>query len=345
MRLNCRLPLLLLMTFCTFPMMAHAQTVHRSTHSTTRKSTQNTTPKPDRRATLLLQVMSVIAPDQAIVNAISSSTIEKPVDLTASFPLFLTRKTKYHFSNVHTNPFTVGRTIVVRTDLFGMLPHLQGTAREIWDIPVYEEEQRLRKEVAVGKVVQGLAENESQGTLIVAREDGTQAAYHVTNKSRFCRSDIEVPPSTYVPGMPIAVKPRALPSGGAMAGIVAESSQALEHAYRDTLSVWRGTLERADMLSFYFVIRREDGVKRSIRFPKLINIITEEDAKKAIPQRTYQFAEIMEKPIIVHLVRGERPGLDGTRTAVSIFLSSGKPSTKPRLQQTVAPLSVAPKRE
>jgi hypothetical protein len=281
-------------------------------------------PKPDRRLTLLLQVVSVPVVGQAMVQATSSATIERPLDLVDPFLLSLTRKTKFHFSTVHPVPFIAGETLVVRTDLFGSAPSLQGLAREVWEIPLYEAEQRLRKDTVIGTVVQGLTGNSLQGTLIVAREDGTRAVYRVTPKSRFCQGDVQVLPAVYQAGMPIAVKPRSLPGGGVMASIVAESQVGLDRAYRDTLTVWHGILERAEVGAFFLILRRDDGVRRKVRFPSVIKIVTVAEEKKRIPDRVYQFSEIIEKPIIVHLVRGERPDPDGTRTATRIILNLPK---------------------
>ncbi|MDX1931755.1 MAG: hypothetical protein SFU56_04045 [Capsulimonadales bacterium] len=303
----------------------------QATQSTGRP-VRGTTVKPDRRLTLLLTVASVPGPGQAIVRPIASASLPKPEGLPEAFPLRITPKTVFHLPDGRSTPFLPDETLVVRVDLFAA-PTFRGEAREMWDVPSYDAYQRLRKEVAVGTVSRAPVADQRRGVLVVTREDETLAEYRVTEKSRFCRGDVEVLPSVYAVGTRVAVKPRALPSGGAMAGIVAESPAALDRAYRDTLTVWRGVLERVEIGAFYFVLRRDDGAKRRVRFPKIIRIMTEEDAKKRpLTGRIYQFAEIIEHPILVRLVRGERPDPDGTRTADKIYLIGGKgsPVTPPK---------------
>jgi hypothetical protein len=276
-----------------------------------------------------------------MVQATSSDTIEKPLDLTGPFPITLANKAKVHYTNGRTLPFTAGDTIVVRTDFYGTPPAVQVAAREIWEISLYAEEQRLRKESALGTVFRCLTGAELKGVLSVKRDDGTLAEYRVTEKTRFCRGDVRVLPSVYQTGMPVAVKPRGLPGGGAMAVIVAESEEALNRAHKDTLTVWRGILERAEVPAFYIILRRDDGARRKIRLPKVFRVTDEADERKPIPGRIYQFGEIIEKPIVVHLVPREQPDAEGTRTAEIISLETGAnvartPPVKPEVKETKA---------
>ena len=308
----------------TFALPCAAQTTRRRT-----TTPRITTPRvPARHETLLVEVSSVPAIGQAIVQTMANGDVLPPADLAAPFPVTITRKTKFFHTDGRTTPFTPGEKVIVKVDIYGMaqgVQNVQGMVREVWDIAAWDAQQRLRKEVATGKVVQGIMGQETTGLLTITRDDGTQAQYKVTNKTRFCKGDVQVMPSVYQTGMVVSVRPRSLPSGGTMAAIVAESPDAVQKAYKDTLTVWEGVVKRVEMGAFYFTLRRDDEAVRTVRFPQVIKIQTAEDEKKPVPGRVFLLTELIEHKVKVHLVRGEHPAPDGTRTADHITLMEKSP--------------------
>jgi hypothetical protein len=76
-------------------------------------------------------------------------------------------------------------------------------------------------------------------------------------------------------------------------------------------------------------IKRSDGAKRTIVFPRNLTVTDEGAEKKAGPKRLYALAELTKMPVVVRLQRSEKPGANGLRTAVSISVANGSDATVP----------------
>jgi hypothetical protein len=282
-----------------------------------------TSSKPLRK-TLTVKVLNSPSADRATVQ------VENEPGATPLFA-YLTAKTKFHRvpERASTPGFVVGERVVVRVDITGEAPNGRATVRELWDIPLYEEFQRLRKEICVGTVEQAFPVGSRSGYLTVRRTDGTRATFRVTEKTRFRKGDAAAVPSVYPVEAPVVVKPRGLPNGDTLAAIVAESQLAVEQAHRDTLSIWQGKVELVNLPRF-FLFQRDDGVKRIVYLPPVFSIIPVEDEKKKVPTRVYVFGEVTNRTLKIRLKRGEKPAADGSRTAEKILLlASESPSVVP----------------
>jgi hypothetical protein len=202
----------------------------------------------------------------------------------------------------------------------------------------YEMEQQARRAVSVGRVEATLPPDATAGTLSIRRDDSALLDFRVTEKTQFRRGDAVVTPAAYPVGAAVAVKPRGLPNGGIMASIVADSLPAVNAAYRDTLTVWRGTVQTVDNLNYFLVITRDDGARRIVRLPRTSFSITDEKTEKVQgPRKLYYLAELPKLPVVIHLERGERPGLDGARTAVRISVIGRAPRAGTRTEGGTAP--------
>jgi hypothetical protein len=263
----------------------------------------------------------------------NGGAVLKPDDPTApNVTVYLATDTKFHRGATRSqNPgFTIGEQVTVRLAYFGDGAKARVFVAELWDTPLYEEQQKLRKEMFVGVVQQAIPDGVLSGYLIVRAEDETgSATYRVTENSVFYADDTRVPASFYKVGAEVTVKPRGLPSGGVMAGVVAESPTAVDIAYRDTLSVWKGVIEKLDPAAGLLYIKRSDGAKRTIVFPRNLTVTDEGAEKKAGPKRLYALAELTKMPVVVRLQRSEKPGANGLRTAVSISVANGSDATVP----------------
>jgi hypothetical protein len=81
-----------------------------------------------------------------------------------------------------------------------------------------------------------------------------------------------------------------------------------------------------DTANYFLVITRDDGVQRIIRLPRTTFSITDEKTEKTQgPRKLYYLAELPKLPVVIHLERGERPGIDGARTAVLISVTGHAP--------------------
>ena len=282
------------------------------------------TRKPRGERTTLFVVVT------AVNKASATLTPEGTKDATPLVAV-LTKQTKFHRVSNRTTPpgLVVGERNVVRVETFPTdkpttnAPDARGDNRtlvlEVWDVALYEEEQKRRKEVFAGVVRETLPPGTPSGTLVLADKDGTQVSFRVTEKTMFRKGGMPVAPAAYPPGSLAVVKPRALPSGGVMASIVAETETVVEIHYKDTLSVWEGLVSRVDGPGGYLVLQRSDGAERRVNLPCPPYAITDEKARKEDGvRRLYTLEELMNKPVKARLVRSERPAPNGARTAVEI---------------------------
>jgi hypothetical protein len=81
-----------------------------------------------------------------------------------------------------------------------------------------------------------------------------------------------------------------------------------------------------DIANFFLVITRDDGVQRIVRLPRTTVSITDQKTEKTTgPRKLYYLAELPKLPVVIHLEHGERPGIDGARTAVLISVTGHAP--------------------
>lgn len=182
---------------------------------------------------------------QAVVGAVNGMTaVLTPSEGGDPITASLTPKTKFFRPAARaTNPgFVPGEQVVVRLEFAAGAAGPRATVVELWEPAMYEEQSRRRKEMTAGIVRQTLTPGSRDGFLLVEdAEGGSPITFRVTEKTMFRKGGVAVPPSAYPPGASAVVKPRALPSGGVMASVVAESEEAAEQAYKDTLmscTVW-----------------------------------------------------------------------------------------------------------
>lgn len=233
----------------------------------------------------------------------------------------LTDKTRFHRVVAKTGKvFTVGEKLVLRLAFY---PDGRVTVADFYDVEIHNELQRLRKETIVGTVDTPMPAGAVSGYLHVRpEEEESTIEYRVTETTLFYKNNTRVAPTAYPAGAPVAIKPRALPNGGFMARIVAESEAALDIAYKDTLTVWGGVAEQVDPSNGFVLLKRTDGVRRKVLFPRNLTITDEKNRKEKGERKLYGLAEIVGKSIIVRLVRNEKPGDNGTRSATEITVGT-----------------------
>jgi|GEM_PF-5058044 hypothetical protein len=256
-----------------------------------------------------------------VVNTDGRSAILQAEGVEAPIPATITEKTKFHrlIARSQKQGFTVGEKLVLR---MGFYPDGRVVVTDFYDPEIYAEVQRLRKETILGTVDRPLPAGTTSGYLAVRTEEDSVIEYRVTDNTIFYKDNTRVAPQVYVQDTSVVVKPRALPTGGFMAQIVAESETAVDIAYKDTLSLWNGVAERVDPTNFYLMLKRSDGVTRKVIFPRNLTLTDEKTRKVSADRKLYALSEIQGKPIIVRLVRSEKPGENGTRTAVEITVGT-----------------------
>lgn len=106
-----------------------------------------------------------------------------------------------------------------------------------------------------------------------------------------------------------------------------------------TLSVWTGTVLQVETAPVpRLMLKRSDGAIRAVLLPKVHMITDEKKRKEAGPPRTYLLGELKDKPVTVRLLKGERPALNGTRTAAQITVNAAAgASPEPRDPEEAAP--------
>jgi hypothetical protein len=138
--------------------------------------------------------------------------------------------------------------------------------RTLWDTESYAEDKERRSGTCVGTVA-ALA----PGSIDVKRAaDGEVLSFRVSEKTVVVQNDGPAALGAYPVGAPVAVKPRALPSGGLMASVVGGSEAEVAAAHLDTLSQWRGEVVGSEHSnrpgeSCILVIKRDDGFRRRVR--------------------------------------------------------------------------------
>lgn len=136
--------------------------------------------------------------------------------------------------------------------------------RTLWDAPSYAAEKERRTGICVGTV-----EAVTIGSIDVRRAvDEEVIAFRLSEKTLVFKNDAPAPFEAYPVGAAVAVKPRALPSGGLMASIIATSDAEVERAHLDTLTAWQGELlsiqPNIGNEPALLGIRRSDGALRKL---------------------------------------------------------------------------------
>lgn len=180
--------------------------------------------------------------------------------------------------------------------------------RDLWDSASHSAYTRDRRAICVGVVAAN-----KPNRLDVRRADGSRIAFRVTDKTQVRRGGALGQISTYTVGAAVAVQPRALPAGEVMASIVAETKADIAAAHLDGLVNWKGTVDSVDTESGRLVLRRQDGVRRSI--------IVAPTARLRRGRATVTLKDLApDTQIEIHLLRGADVGGQRTADAVTVLV-------------------------
>ena len=173
----------------------------------------------------------------------------------------------------------------------------------------YAAERRIRTDISVGKVVT----NTASALEVQLTDGGERVHFRVSSKTKFLKDGKETTAAAFPVGATVAVKPRALPTGGIMASMVGESAAILNQMHLDGLITWQGSLASVDRVARQVTLTRDDGASRVVLLTGTTTIHKQRKEAKIEDL-------VSGDHVKIHLIKGVTP--TGFRTADQITVST-----------------------
>ncbi len=218
--------------------------------------------------------------------------------------------------------FIAGDHVMVRLTMQpSIAPKADATVRDLWDESSYAAERKIRTEISVGKVVT----NTASALEVQLIEGGERVHFRVSSKTKFLKAGQETTAGAFPVGATVAVKPRALPTGGIMASLVGESAAILTRMHLDGLISWQGTLASVDRVARQVTLTRDDGASRVV-------LLT--DTTTIRKQRKQARIEdlVSGDHVKIHLIKGVTPMGFRTADQITVSTTASAPTKKENIQ-------------